>query len=440
MEKMINWNKWYLIIGLLFVNISVFPQNNQDKDKKKLNDPVKNQVPQQKDIPNQPFEFDLKVSLAGGQLINYNEYKINLPVALGKLDGGIKYNFSKEFYAEVGYKIEGQKGFTTLPGTKLTFDEIFQTIQAGAKYSNQIIEIIPMFKYYWMERPAWPDLYQPNPLDYKAGPDPNFGKFLPTNRNSFKKTEIGLKTELKLIEVLPFYIEGNYFRNDEYIDPNYKDTLPTHLVPTIYTAYAFEAGVAYKGLSFLKLYLKNNTESKTYSYELARDAVTGKTNYKKNKNPLYKELSNKTSLDIEFKIASAGIKIIPFFAYTINIDSYQGYYSYNGYEPGLKFQHKINQFEYSLKYSWETQKFGPNSFDKNSTTDLQPLYKNYHKGKAEVSYELNKNFKFFVQGELAIKETNYPPYKPGINPAKKNYDIEFNFQNYQIIAGTIYKL
>ena len=387
-----------------------------------------------------PVEFKLALKAAGGGLFNYNEYAVNSPLASASALADLNFLLGQNGYLKFNYEAEGVKLFESVPGTIYTLDQLQQQAQLKLGLQNNTLDFEAKMKYRWMLRPSWPDLYQPNPLVYGAASDPDFGSYLPTDRNSYHRLEPVVSLDYKGIQNVPLSLTTSYIRNLEYVDPNYSASLPSHLPPTTYSAFNGEIAVIFKTSDSVHIKLANETEYRTYDFELARDSVTGKTHYTKTPNPLYQELGNKTTLGFDFILASIGMKIKPFASLDINIDLFQGYYSYTGITPGIEIQQKAGGFAYKIKFAEELQFFGPNSYDVNKTTDGASLYKYLTRASVNLKYSFNKHVESFIDADMVLKETNYPAYVPGVNPKSKNYAIDFNFKNYSIVGGVIYNL
>ncbi|MDH4200493.1 MAG: hypothetical protein OEV66_08955 [Spirochaetia bacterium] len=423
-------------VGFAFLAISVFAQEEEVQDQK-ISDKLKQE---KSDSSNKSVDFDLILKASAGEAVNYMSYRVSSPAVDLSADGKLNVKLNKTLYMKLRYKAEGEKLFTAFPGTLYTLDNLDQRTLFQSGYSKGDLDLSACFKYNWILRPKWPDLYQPNPLQFGGTADPLYGSYLPTDRNSYHKLEPGLSMEYNGIKALPFSINLRYIRNLQYIDPLFTQINPTHLTPSAYTGYAAQIEMTYRISKKLYISLANDFEYRSYDYELARDSVTGKTNYKKTPNPLFSKMMNTSALGVLIKFGK-NLSVKPFFGVELNSDLYQGYYSYTGIEPGIEVAHKIGNFRYTLKFSETLQFFDPvNSFDPLKTTDGKTLYKYYTKANLNMKYEFNKHIESFIEAGMFIKQTNYPAYVSGVNPAKKNYNIDFNFTNYSIMGGAAYKL
>ena len=387
-----------------------------------------------------PIEYSVIFKAAGGGLFNYMEYKVDSPFADATLIASLDLSLTKNILLTMAYKVDGQKSFTPVNGTKYSLDQLYQQGQIKLEMEIGKVKLETGMMYSWMLRPSWPDLYQPNPLLFGAKANPEFGSYLPTDRNSYHKLYPEITAGYNGIANLNLELDVHYIRNLEYIDPNYVFFLPTHLTPSTYSGLSGEIKGTYKLSKTLHIKLKNENQYRSYDYELARDAITGKTNFVSTPNPLYREFNNITTLGVDIILTGIKMKIKPFASLDISTDLYQGYYTYTGIEPGIEIEHKIEKFSYSIKFSEEMRFFSPNGFNPTLTTDKKSLYKYYTKGEINLKYRFNKHIESFINAEMLIKQTNYPAYTPGIYPASKNYNIDFNFQNYGIWAGASYTL
>ncbi|MDH4262058.1 MAG: hypothetical protein OEV78_03330 [Spirochaetia bacterium] len=385
------------------------------------------------------FDYDLNIKGYGGGLFNYQSYNVNTPLIGAQVLAGLKYNITESMYVKLHSKTEARKSFIGPKGTKLTLDQYQEYAYGKFGVLNNYGEINFELKYQWMYRPTWPDLYQPNPLGFNGVPDPKYDSYLPTDRNSYQRISPELNFIFTKVENLEIYLNPGYLRNIDNSDPAFNINVPTHLTPSSYSSLFLVVGAKYEGVKPLKMELINKVESSTYDIALARDAITGKTHYMTSPNPLYIELNNKTTVALGIYFEKIKLEVKPIASLDFNVDQYQGYYSYTGFEPGIEIKQKIKNFQYSIKFSEDLQNYASTSFDSTKTLDNKTLYKYYTKASLDLGYSLSKNLEIFAEGDMLIKKTNYPPYVPGVNPATKNYDINFSFNNFSVNSGVTYK-
>lgn len=397
--------------------------------------------------PNAPHKkhhkkHDLEIALQafGGGEFNHLNIGSQSPFAGVGLLLDYKKKFTNAFFLAIKDKTKYHKNFTGALNTKYTLDELYEyaKLELGVEKNNYSFGA--RVSYYWVYRPSWPDLYQPNPLGPGLPTDPNFGAYLPTDRNSFHKLIAALEFEYSGISKFTLKGDGGYKRNIQYIDPNFNANIPFHLTPTTYGGIVFDLEGIYEASPTTDLQLSNDFEWRSYDIALARDAVTGLTHATTTPNQLYSQINNETKLAATFKSKKSHIEFTPFFGFIVNVDPFQGYYSYLGIEPGLQLEGKIHRFSYALKVSFEMQNYGANGFDPAKTQDKKALYKYYLKGGLELKYKIHKHVELFLDGEVYNKWTNYPSYTPGQPPvAGKNYSINFSFANYLISSGVTFK-
>jgi len=419
-----------LLIGLA---PALYPLRNKEDSYKDKEDIISNEK------QNSSFDYNLEFTLFGGGMIGENNLNVTSPLAGLRMIATMEKQVSQNAHAELYYKGEGEKGFLGAQGTSYTLDSIKQYIRIGGDIEKRNWEYSLDVKYLWNYRPKWPDLYQPNPLNFGGAPDPNAQSYLPTDRNSYHRVqpEIGF-TYTGASWLVGF--TGSYIRNLEYIDPSFSSAVPIHLTPTIYHAGELEILGKWKKSDRFWLELKNTSEFRVYDIELSRDAVTGRTHYATTPNPNYKEFNNEFVVTPVFRNKAAGLRFYPFAAFLTNIDLFQGYYSYLGFETGFELKQRFHKWKYAFALSEEMQFFGKNGFDPVKTTDGTNLHKYYTKGSADVEFKLGERVEIFLEGKIFMKWTNYPAYVPGVNPGAKNYDIQFGFNNYSLVSGITYKL
>jgi hypothetical protein len=53
----------------------------------------------------------------------------------------------------------------------------------------------------------------------------------------------------------------------------------------------------------------------------------------------------------------------------------------------------------------------------------------------QVRYRLRHGLHLVGEAEWTTRRTNYPDYRPGVYPASRFYDIDFDYDNARAVAG-----
>ena len=376
-----------------------------------------------------PFEFDLEARALVGDYINYGNFNFNMPMASLDLDAQIRWRIDRENDFKAKYKAEIIKAFTSYSTSGLFMDTYEQQLDLDLFYRKKGLRIDTFFDYTWKLRPQWPDFYQTNVVGTTL-------VFTPTDRFTYHKLNPGVKGKFALDKEWDLLAKAEYEAKISTIDPNWT---PTHVTPRGYNAYGAEVGVDYspEGESY-SIELSNHFERKHFTHLPSRNAISGGTSG--GTNPLYVAWSNTTELKADFEINSINMTITPRYAIEFYTDEFEGYYSYIGHKFGLDVKQSLfnGAFEYEIGGKFKTLGYGPNSKDPANLTDGKPLYKNYILADVELLYHFNQNFSIFIEGDLFIKQSNYPDsLQSGVTPED---DILFNYDNFYIGSGVEYRL
>ena len=436
----LNKNKLHFIrVTILLVGF-IFSVNPAYSAKAGLDDNIKSPS------SSTPF-FDMYLKAYGGEMFNYNSYDVTSPLAGITAWFKLYFNKDRAKYQYVTYKVNGEKLFTNVSKTINTLDSITNRLKVRFGSRNGDLHTGINVSYDWVIKPSWPDLYQPNPRVYTAGSNQQIS-YDSTDRYSYHKLGVDYTWARPIKNNRSLYWNAGIFRKFGYEDPNYDLAVPTRLAPDVYTGIKGRIGVKDTddqrpvGREF-----SNTIEFRYYDSKLARDAVTGFTNYLSNPNPNYMLINDKTVYMLEFRIPKSSMTIKPYGVLELNIDPYAHYYSFVGGKVGFILNQKIfaEKVEYKVKASFEYQQFGASAYGTSAThpplTDGTYLYKMYVDAGLEINYMFSQSFEYFIEGGLSIKRTNYPSYVPGVNPVSgRNYDIDFSFNNYSVRSGFTYRL
>jgi len=392
------------------------------------------------------FSTEGYVKLEGGEVVNYNSYDITSPYArlIARLKGS--YDLSEDVYTYISYKFLMDRYFSDVKNSSATLNQYGHDIKFRIAKDPQKYHLGFNFSFTNYSRPKWPDLYQPNPINYAAGVTQNNIVLGVTDRFGYTQYEPELTFAYLLSKDTSFFSSLLYSDKTSVQDPSFTAAKPTHVVPSSYTKSELQLGLKHK-LSNMDLRWNNTISKLTSKVELARDAIVGKTNYTTLPNPLYSENNIISDVSLDYSVIKDVMVVTPEYSFEYNSDVYQGYESYMQNSFALAFEHELvkDKFSYKLQSSASFRNYGPNSYGVGKTTTHLPtkdgkrLYKNYFKASIGTSYKVLKNLEVYLDGTLDMKKTNYPDYVMGVNPVNKNYNIKFNYNNYSISSGTVYK-
>lgn len=281
-------------------------------------------------------------------------------------------------------------------------------------------------------RPAWLDLYQP------ISP----GNLSHTHRYSRWSRFLALELAGMPIQHEHLRLSYRYSYMKYWQDPHYQPLYyPTHLVPYDHTEHLIEASWHHLK-DKLRIGGTMVARHRNYYFAFARDAGTGLTHasvYSANPNPLYRVWYLRPSIDSRIDLSEAFRARLEY-GHEIQIDSYQGYFSYQGPNPSAGIEWSPDRkwnVEASSSLQW--RRYGPGSFQAGPThPPLEDGNRRYaHRWAMHVgaSYAVRRHVALYVDCDYARRSSNRPDYVPGIYPATRQYAIDFDYVNFRAIAG-----
>lgn len=282
-------------------------------------------------------------------------------------------------------------------------------------------------------RPGWLDEYQPLA-----------GALGTTDRYSHLDLRLGAA-----ITAIPLRHQhlraGLRYTKLEYADdPNYDaiDT-PTHLVPGDRGELELELswrhfGHGYKVGGGLAL------EDQRDDVNFARDAGTGKTHAGAGglpPNPLYHEVDVEPSLGAEIDLAGGSVELGADLGYEIASDRYQGYYSRSGLHPEVHASLARGRLTTRLSAEARLSTYGPNSYQSDGTTARPPLESGDRRtdrklsARASGGYRVGRHLEVIGSATVVRRDTNFPDYVPGVFPEGRQYDVRWDYTNWEATVG-----
>ncbi|MEM9488501.1 MAG: hypothetical protein AAGC55_05125 [Myxococcota bacterium] len=280
-------------------------------------------------------------------------------------------------------------------------------------------------------RPDWPDQYQP--LDD--------GTLQGSDRKSFWRRQTGAEVYGRPFGRHRLRAKYDYALIDYRQDPMF-DAIeePNHLVPSDHSRHSASLSWAYWARSW-KLGAGVDGSWKNYDFAYARDAGTGRTNATSEMpNPLQRIRDIEPNVEVEIELWNDRLELELGYGYEIVDDLYQGYYSYTGHHPELRITFQPSpawQLRASSELRW--RRYGPNSYAEGSNHPALRYGDRRVDRKAaadlKLSRKLSDTWGVFTAWELDIRRTNFPNYVPNVFPSSSQYDINWDYENWQLVAG-----
>ncbi len=284
-------------------------------------------------------------------------------------------------------------------------------------------------------RPAWPDLYQPQPD----------GSLARTDRHSYWKREGRLGLLFRPFDKNHARLRYRYSIKEYRQDPNFEPVeRPVHLTPDNSVEHSLTAtwrtyfGKHNIGAS-LEVYRRH------YPFTFARDRYTGLTHANPGglpPNPLQDYLGWVPELFGKWKL-SRHLVLRPSALVTINRDEFQGYYSFVEPELGLRLSwHASKKVRLRLGLEASQRNYGPDSYREGSNHPALDYGSrrrdSQRKANIDVSYALTPKLSLLLENEVVVRRTNFPDYEPGVFPAGAAYDIDWDYASLSAMSFVRY--
>jgi len=288
------------------------------------------------------------------------------------------------------------------------------------------------------DRSNWPDQYQPNPS----------GDLLLTDRYSGWWRGFGLR--IAAIPLRHHHLRADYYYDlVEYRhDPNY-DAIerPTHLVPRSNQEHGGE--LAWHFLDDgLRLGGGLSWFYRQYFYAFARDAGTGLTHASAGgppPNPLERLWGIDPSVDVEVDLADGAVTLDVEYRHHVVLDPFQGYRSLQGpYVKGRLEVRPHDDLEIRVHLTYRHYLYFQGGYAQSPNHPPldggQQRYDQRCKGRLEIDRRLGPHLHLVFELQFLWRQTNFPDYQPGIFPASRSYDVDWDYTNYRTMLGLRYAL
>lgn len=268
-------------------------------------------------------------------------------------------------------------------------------------------------------RPDWPDQYQREAS----------GHMPPTDRYSFLSWRAGANLYAQPAPHqhlrLRYRLESVTYQRDPAFDP----VLPMHLTPRDHVAHALHA--SWRRLQpTWALALRLDAELRRDSVYLARRAGTGGSSG----NPKQSLNDYEPSVELELRRLGGLADLSLRYGYEIRVDDFQGYYSYTGHHPEARLEVPLaRRLDGRLSLEAWLRTYGPDS--KTNTEDSARLAEQKVRASAGLEWKLDAALSLLARASWTHRTTNYPDYVPGVFPATRAYEIDWDYDNVEALVG-----
>lgn len=281
-------------------------------------------------------------------------------------------------------------------------------------------------------RPAWPDPYQP-----LAG-----GALGATSRQSHWDREAGAE-----VAGIPLRHQHARLKYDhtvvDYDDDDAYDPIdaPTHLVPGDHTEDEVEATWKHHGRSW-KLGGSVELLWERWAKAYARDAETGLTHAGSGgppPNPLQRAFT--ITPTIVGELTRGDVELSFEYGVAFSDDPYQGYYSYVEQRPEVAVEAPLPgdlHVEADAALRWRS--YGAGSYA--PAPPDRPAF-DFGDRRSDRAFDLDVDLRRPLAGhldvvaglDLRVRRTNYPDYVPGVYPASRSYDVDWDYDDLTVWLG-----
>jgi hypothetical protein len=269
-------------------------------------------------------------------------------------------------------------------------------------------------------RPDWPDLYQRTIDGFMPG----------TDRYSYLAWHAGASYWTRIGDGKHFRLKARYVQTKYVEDGSFDPNTPMHLTPR--DNGRFELGASWRVIKeAYALGFRLDFSHRQDFTLLARDASSGSTNGDTNPTQKLEQLEPVVQLDLR---NLGGTKVTLEYGYQVQQDPFAGYYSYQGHHPTLRVAHDFGRrLEGNLRVEGWFRTYGPDS--KPSTDDGKRLRDDRALVRGELAYALGGGLALTGKAEYVRRASNYPDYVPGVYPATRYYDIQWDYTNLAATVG-----
>lgn len=268
-------------------------------------------------------------------------------------------------------------------------------------------------------RPDWPDQYQRDASGHMPPTDRYSHLVLRGGANLYAQPAAHQHLRLR------YRLDSVTYQRDPAFDP----ATPMHLTPRDHVVHAVHA--SWRRLQpGWAVAARVDAAFRRDSVYLARRAGTGGSTG----NPKQSLNDYEPSVELELRRLVGRADLSLRYGYEIRTDTFQGYYSFTGHHPEVKLAGPISRrVEASLSAEAWLRTYGPNS--KATTEDGALLFDRKARVSGRLEWRLDDALSLFGRASWTRRTTNYPDYVPGVYPATRFYDIDWDYTNTEAIVG-----
>lgn len=318
----------------------------------------------------------------------------------------------------------------------------------------------------YVDKPRWPDPYQPELVN-----DESTGKLLRTDRNSYFFTELEGYFKIKFHPKFSGEIYGGYNYRNNVEDPNYSEAdAPTHLVPG--DKDRFRGGLNFTGSTperFWRFSLDVRLDWTRYAKTYSRDAKTGLTHAGSpdEANPLQQFRELRFRQRNSLKLVKDVLKLVLIGEYTHNKDLFEHYYTWNKVDGSIRLKWTpTSRWLFEAGYGIGYQRYSKNGYQKTESpsplsADVDPKDVDPEKGdshpaldngdsiRTELRHDVDARIemalwvtqlKLYIEGDVSKNRTNFPDYEVNVFPSSRQYTIDWDYLNFEVLGGILFEM
>ncbi len=291
-------------------------------------------------------------------------------------------------------------------------------------------------------RQGWIDLYQPKTT----------GGYEHTGRYSYFEWFFSLGAVAKPARGQRVELDYRFRPTDYRDDPAFNANAdPNHLVPGDRSEHLLTVSWRLREKPYtLEVY--SEARWRYYEHAFSRDALTGKTHAGPGgppPNPLYSQRTLEPGMKAAMDFGRE-VNLEVRYGFESSADLYQGYYSSSAHKPELRMHWRRRHalfdapVELFAKAAYEARSYGPNSYAPGPGHPAllfgdHRTEQRYGLG-VDIKQGIAKPWSMFASADLLVRRSNFPPYEAGVFPASKQYNIDWNYENWMLVAGVEYDL
>jgi hypothetical protein len=269
----------------------------------------------------------------------------------------------------------------------------------------------------------WPDQYQP---------DVTNGGLLPTDRYSYTALRAGANAWLRPARHQHLRARWRVTSYEYDRDPAFTLASPTHLTPRDNVEHQLDASWRYVDRGWAVSF-RLDTAFRRDSVYPARHALTGLTRTP-TQTPHQALNGYEPAAEAQLRNVARQLDLSFGLGWVVQDDTYEGYYSYSGPHPHVRADWAVTRL---LSVAADAQawwlRYGPNA--QVNTENGQRRYDHRLALKTEVRYALGRGLSFLGEGTWRNRATNYRDYVPGVNPPTRQYDVDWDYDNFRLVGG-----